>query len=90
MAVAAILRDARDYAAQHWHPTRCDVYACVSHAWRGAGMPVAYVAVVAVLRSLLPAGVRLIELNDRAADSGEICDFLDRALGVHPVRRGVA
>lgn len=93
-AVAAVLQVGHDVARARWQRITFDIYACTSAAWTDTGMTVPYTSLVRALRRPLAPGTRLIDVNDNAATSDDVCDLYRRAIDTArsgtPSVRGVA
>lgn len=85
-----VLSAARDIAADGWHPSRNDIYACTKKAWIADEMRVPHAWLLRALRAVLPADTTLSDVNDTADRAAVIHLYTDamRALQARgaPVR----
>lgn len=71
--VARVLHAAADTADRSWNGENCDLYHCISRAWRAMGMPTPYKSLTAAVRNHLArthSGMTLMEFNQNPGLTG--------------------
>ncbi len=60
-----VLESAARIANRTWHPTRRDIYQCLTVAWQRQGMHVPYVLLLRAVRAVVPHGATALGYNDQ-------------------------
>ncbi|WP_396908212.1 hypothetical protein [Mycolicibacterium sp.] len=79
-ATARVLTAAATTAQRTWHRERCDIYHCLSRAWRATAMPTSYAALTEAVREHLRRthpGTSIMEFSDAPnRTAAEIAELL--------------